>query len=1064
MGANNHPTASQYDMVKRLTNTYSAVRIGHLWGLINNNNEFMMRPEYDFIDIENGIIWARFRGEKFNVSTNDFPLKYDFVKPINDQHFLVTLKYRKGIIDKLGNVIIPLEYIDIRYYRNLYWCRGNGLSEYQIYSLDGTRLSDHEYEYIYDNPIREHSSNRVNIDFPIVKLKDRYNILDHTFNEVLPYHATFISILEQQIFHNIGNVEYIKGSFASIRFKNTFGLYNFSTSEFYDIAYSKIEYMQKHSDGHEYIYCFRRSSKQSIDDYLNNGLCTSANISTVDIYNEKGYLMSINLNTYEIKRHLNDCTIICKNKNTNKYGVINPSGIIIPCRYDYVYEGNDDCEILIAQIGFDSKMDRSYFRSRRDLHAECDIYNFKGRCICQGIILSEKYIVSETKQCFSVKGEQDFRYYNLDGEIIITSEEYSKVDWFHYNTTHAVNTDGKHGIISDSGEILVPFQFDEIFITKTSYDLYIGKFKRFYIYMFISNKQVLREFFKKVECPRSLDLNEELSTQRILFLVQNLEGSWGVYNSSIGIILDCKYKKEDLFIIDQNTVIIAPYGEDRICIDSHGNPKAISDNIANKMDRHYLYGVKNSSGNIVTQEKYHQINEFENGYAVARNSDDMWGFLDFEGNELMPFIFTHVNNMKSNGTASIRTKDGFGIINNKGEFIITPNPNYKLWYPDEYNTDYWVVSSADKFGIVKNLSELIVPCIYDKIYADTSSCKVGYVVVYNNEKAGVIDLNNPQNLMIECKYDEISIWRGNESQLGKNQRRIYKCISEDTVDFYGQEGKLLFSLMESQTVHLVLDNVIVYEDNASELGVTIKQDGTDYKCDNIGGYNTKYIQVFKKNAWGIYGIEEKCEIIPCIYYKSQAPNQWVNSNNPFKYFLFEDSQSLIPIDREGVYGYINTNNEVKIPVAYDSAKGFKEGLAPIKINDKWGYINQIGQIVIPLIFESADLFYDGMARVQSGNTYGYFNIKGDMIIPPISDFTEAGRFENGLARVENNSYLGYVSKDGTLINWKEKEKPNYDYEDNYDDYMRDSWYAMTDGMYGDMPDGFDGDYSFLGYD
>ena len=30
------------------------------------------------------------------------------------------------------------------------------------------------------------------------------------------------------------------------------------------------------------------------------------------------------------------------------------------------------------------------------------------------------------------------------------------------------------------------------------------------------------------------------------------------------------------------------------------------------------------------------------------------------------------------------------------------------------------------------------------------------------------------------------------------------------------------------------------------------------------------------------------------------------------------------------------------------------------------------------------------------------------------------------------------------------------------DYMKDSWDAMTDGMYGDMPDGFDGDYDFLG--
>lgn len=45
---------------------------------------------------------------------------------------------------------------------------------------------------------------------------------------------------------------------------------------------------------------------------------------------------------------------------------------------------------------------------------------------------------------------------------------------------------------------------------------------------------------------------------------------------------------------------------------------------------------------------------------------------------------------------------------------------------------------------------------------------------------------------------------------------------------------------------------------------------------------------------------------------------------------------------------------------------------------------------------------------------------------------------------------------------RRKSYRNYDYYDE-PDYMRDSWDAMTDGMYGDMPDGFDGDYDFLGY-
>ena len=38
-----------------------------------------------------------------------------------------------------------------------------------------------------------------------------------------------------------------------------------------------------------------------------------------------------------------------------------------------------------------------------------------------------------------------------------------------------------------------------------------------------------------------------------------------------------------------------------------------------------------------------------------------------------------------------------------------------------------------------------------------------------------------------------------------------------------------------------------------------------------------------------------------------------------------------------------------------------------------------------------------------------------------------------------------------------------DYDDYFEYTEKDTWYAMTDGMYGDMPDEFDGDYYFLGY-
>lgn len=46
---------------------------------------------------------------------------------------------------------------------------------------------------------------------------------------------------------------------------------------------------------------------------------------------------------------------------------------------------------------------------------------------------------------------------------------------------------------------------------------------------------------------------------------------------------------------------------------------------------------------------------------------------------------------------------------------------------------------------------------------------------------------------------------------------------------------------------------------------------------------------------------------------------------------------------------------------------------------------------------------------------------------------------------------------------KEEEDRWPDYEPDYNDYERDTWNAMTDGQYGEMPEGFDGDYDFTGH-
>lgn len=67
--------------------------------------------------------------------------------------------------------------------------------------------------------------------------------------------------------------------------------------------------------------------------------------------------------------------------------------------------------------------------------------------------------------------------------------------------------------------------------------------------------------------------------------------------------------------------------------------------------------------------------------------------------------------------------------------------------------------------------------------------------------------------------------------------------------------------------------------------------------------------------------------------------------------------------------------------------------------------------------------------------------------------------------VGNTSISNYWYSEDYILQEYDDEDGCRDYQDDdQEDYMRDTWDAMTDGMYGDMPDGFDGDFSFLGYD
>jgi len=104
--------------------------------------------------------------------------------------------------------------------------------------------------------------------------------------------------------------------------------------------------------------------------------------------------------------------------------------------------------------------------------------------------------------------------------------------------------------------------------------------------------------------------------------------------------------------------------------------------------------------------------------------------------------------------------------------------------------------------------------------------------------------------------------------------------------------------------------------------------------------------------------------------------------------------------KNGKYGFIDTNNNIVLPVIYDAANNYYNGYAVVALGDKFGIIDTAGNFKIPCI-------YDLLLRGEYGRFYasldreGFPNISLDELVeqvalrnrarPPLEFFYEQRR-------------------------------------------------------------------------
>ena len=144
---------------------------------------------------------------------------------------------------------------------------------------------------------------------------------------------------------------------------------------------------------------------------------------------------------------------------------------------------------------------------------------------------------------------------------------------------------------------------------------------------------------------------------------------------------------------------------------------------------------------------------------------------------------------------------------------------------------------------------------------------------------------------------------------------------------------------------------------------------------------------------------------------------------------FSEGLALAGLEEYLIVGFINKSGEMVIePQFLNSGPRFYEGLAVVSYpHGKAGYINHEGAIVIPMQFEMAQPFSDGLAAVRVDSKWGYIDKTGKFVIEP--RFPGAGPFSEGLAAVssvdfnrvtrgeegEATAASGFIDKQGKMV-------------------------------------------------
>jgi hypothetical protein len=326
---------------------------------------------------------------------------------------------------------------------------------------------------------------------------------------------------------------------------------------------------------------------------------------------------------------------------------------------------------------------------------------------------------------------------------------------------------------------------------------------------------------------------------------------------------------------------------DRYLLNSGSDERVIYQWVHNKQE---WYGIMDFAGNTVVEPIYNYITPFtDQGYAFAAIGDKT-DIIDIDGKIIKSLDHSLKVDVTHPELTPVHNGKNYGVITIDGEVLIDLNYDYVYLHQQ-----FIAVVKDDLYGIYSLTGETLFEPIYDSL-SPINIHDEPFAKVELDGKQGVIDLGG--EILIPIMYENIH-------SLHIDDHVLLKVEKGDKWALFDRNGKQLTDFIYDTISSSPIQPQWIIVNKNEQIGI-LNSDGkqvTEIKYDYIVGTVARFTHDAKTYYEILNDVGE-------VIYESESPIRYNHDLN------------LIVIQKDGMFGVVNLEQEIVISCKYDEITYF----------------------------------------------------------------------------------------------------------------------------------------------